>query len=124
MFLAGDAAHINNPLGGMGLNGGLHDAISLSGRIAAVAMHGRAGEDVLDGYEAQRKPEAVNAINAITERNKKLMEERDPGGAGAQSRGLAGARRRPRALLPLPARHVDDFLPPPVGDARVSGTAP
>ncbi len=77
VFLAGDAAHINNPLGGMGLNGGLHDAISLSGRIAAVA-HGRAGEDVLDGYEAQRKPEAVNAINAITERNKKLMEERDP----------------------------------------------
>jgi 3-(3-hydroxy-phenyl)propionate hydroxylase len=33
---------------------------------------------VLDGYEPQRRPEAVNAINAITERNKKLMEERDP----------------------------------------------
>ena len=77
VFLAGDAAHINNPLGGMGLNGGLHDAIDLSGRLAAV-MHGRAAEAELDGYEARRKPEAVNAINAITERNKKLMEERDP----------------------------------------------
>ena len=43
VFLAGDAAHINNPLGGMGLNGGLHDAIDLSGRLAAV-MHGRAAE--------------------------------------------------------------------------------
>ncbi len=77
VFLAGDAAHINNPLGGMGLNGGLHDAISLSERIAAVTR-GRAAESELDGYQAQRKPEAVNAINAITERNKKLMEERDP----------------------------------------------
>ncbi len=77
VFLAGDAAHINNPLGGMGLNGGLHDAIDLTGRLASVA-HGRAAEAELDGYEARRKPEAVNAINAITERNKKLMEEHDP----------------------------------------------
>lgn len=76
-FLAGDAAHINNPLGGMGLNGGIHDAISLTARLADV-WHGRSGDAVLDGYEVQRRPEAINAINAITERNKKLMEERDP----------------------------------------------
>ena len=77
VFLAGDAAHINNPLGGMGLNGGIHDALNLTGRLARV-WHGEAGEPELDGYEAQRRPEAVDAINAITERNKKLMEERDP----------------------------------------------
>lgn len=77
-LLAGDAAHINNPLGGMGLNGGLHDALSLCRRLAEV-WHGRAGADALDGYEAERRPEAVDAINAITERNKRLMEERDPG---------------------------------------------
>jgi 3-(3-hydroxy-phenyl)propionate hydroxylase len=77
VFLAGDAAHLNNPLGGMGLNGGLHDVISLAGRIARV-WHGGADERVLDGYEAQRRPEAITAINAITERNKKLLEERDP----------------------------------------------
>ncbi|MEK9647418.1 MAG: NAD(P)/FAD-dependent oxidoreductase [Alphaproteobacteria bacterium] len=76
-FLAGDAAHINNPLGGMGLNGGLHDALSLTDRLARV-WHGEAPESELDGYEVQRRPEAINAINAITERNKKLMEERDP----------------------------------------------
>ena len=35
-FLAGDAAHINNPLGGMGMNGGIHDAINLTERLAAV----------------------------------------------------------------------------------------
>ena len=77
VFLAGDAAHINNPLGGLGLNGGIHDALSLTDRLIRV-WHGRASEDLLEGYEPQRKPEAVNAINAITERNKKLMEERDP----------------------------------------------
>jgi 3-(3-hydroxy-phenyl)propionate hydroxylase len=77
VFLAGDAAHLNNPLGGMGLNGGLHDVISLAGRLARV-WHGGADERVLDGYEAQRRPEAITAINAITERNKKLLEERDP----------------------------------------------
>ena len=76
-FLAGDAAHINNPLGGMGLNGGLHDALSLCDRLAQV-WHGEARESCLDEYEIQRRPEAINAISAITERNKKLMEERDP----------------------------------------------
>ncbi|MDB5405955.1 MAG: binding domain protein [Rhodospirillales bacterium] len=77
VFLAGDAAHINNPLGGMGMNGGLHDAISLTNHLAEV-WHGRAGDAALAGYEAQRRPEAINAINAMTERNKKTLEERDP----------------------------------------------
>jgi len=77
VFLAGDAAHINNPLGGMGLNGGIHDALSLAERIARV-WHGERGEEALAGYEPQRKPAAVDAINAITERNKRLLEERDP----------------------------------------------
>jgi 3-(3-hydroxy-phenyl)propionate hydroxylase len=77
VFLLGDAAHLNNPLGGMGLNGGIHDALSLAARLAAV-WHGRSPDSELDGYEPQRRPEAISAINAITERNKKLMEERDP----------------------------------------------
>jgi 2-polyprenyl-6-methoxyphenol hydroxylase-like FAD-dependent oxidoreductase len=76
-FLAGDAAHINNPLGGLGLNGGLHDVVNLTGRLARV-WRGEAPESELDGYEPQRKPEAVNAILGQTGRNKKLMEERDP----------------------------------------------
>jgi 3-(3-hydroxy-phenyl)propionate hydroxylase len=77
VFLAGDAAHLNNPLGGMGLNGGLHDVLSLAPRLVDV-WHGRQPDSTLDGYEPQRRPEAIQAINAITARNKKLMEERDP----------------------------------------------
>ena len=41
VFLAGDAAHINNPLGGMGMNGGIHDALNLAQRLADV-WHGEA----------------------------------------------------------------------------------
>jgi 3-(3-hydroxy-phenyl)propionate hydroxylase len=78
IFLAGDAAHLNNPLGGMGLNGGLHDVISLTDRLIAW-WHDKADATILDGYEVQRRPEAINAIHAITARNKRLLEERDPG---------------------------------------------
>jgi 3-(3-hydroxy-phenyl)propionate hydroxylase len=76
-FVAGDAAHLNNPLGGMGLNGGLHDALDLSERLAKV-WHGKAPDSELDGYETTRRPEATDAIHAMTQRNKKLLEERDP----------------------------------------------
>jgi 3-(3-hydroxy-phenyl)propionate hydroxylase len=77
VFLAGDAAHLNNPLGGMGLNGGLHDVISLTDRLISW-WNGKTDAAILDGYEPQRRPEAIDAIHAITTRNKKLLEERDP----------------------------------------------
>jgi 3-(3-hydroxy-phenyl)propionate hydroxylase len=89
VFLAGDAAHLNNPLGGMGLNGGLHDVISLTDRLIAL-WHGKADAATLDGYEPQRRPEAINAIHAITARNKKLLEERDP---EVRARNLEEMRR-------------------------------
>jgi 3-(3-hydroxy-phenyl)propionate hydroxylase len=70
VFLAGDAAHINNPLGGMGMNGGLHDALNLCAKLIR-------GEH-LDRYEAERRPVAIAYINASTARNRELMAERDP----------------------------------------------
>ncbi|BCW62874.1 FAD-dependent monooxygenase [Arthrobacter sp. StoSoilB22] len=77
VFLAGDAAHVNNPLGGMGLNGGLHDAFTLATGLISVLREGN-DPGTLDRYEAIRRPVANNDINATTERNKKMMEERDP----------------------------------------------
>jgi 3-(3-hydroxy-phenyl)propionate hydroxylase len=75
-FLAGDAAHINNPLGEMGLNGGIHDALLLIDLL----LEGLSGGDIacLDRYEAARRPVAISDINTATERNKRQMEERDP----------------------------------------------
>src|SRR5580765_7345332 len=64
-FLAGDAAHLNNPLGGMGMNGGIHDAFNLAEKLAAV-IAGHAGEDELDRYERQRRPVALEYVNKIT----------------------------------------------------------
>ena len=75
-FLAGDAAHINNPLGGMGLNGGLHDAINLAERMAKV-WHG-GDPDLLDQYERQRRPMAIEYVKEATMRNQRLMNESDP----------------------------------------------
>ena len=77
VFLAGDAAHVNSPKGGMGLNGGLHDAVSLTGRLAK-AWHERGRESELDGYEAQRRPEAIHAIQRQTQDNVKNLTASDP----------------------------------------------
>ena len=77
VFLAGDAAHINNPLGGMGMNGGIHDAMNLCEKLTAVLLLG-AHTEVLDLYEKQRRTIAIEYINASTARNKKEIEERDP----------------------------------------------
>lgn len=88
-FLAGDAAHINNPLGGMGMNGGLHDVLNLAAKLVAV-HRGEADEASLDRYERQRRPIAIEYINASTARNKKALEERDP---EARARSQAEMRR-------------------------------
>ena len=77
VFIAGDAAHVNNPLGGMGLNSGIHDAINLTDKIAQVMQNG-APDDVLSRYERQRRTVNVEYVQAITIRNKRLLEERDP----------------------------------------------
>jgi len=77
IFLAGDAAHINNPLGGIGMNGGVHDAMNLCEKLIDVVIH-RQDASVLDRYERQRRSIAIEYINANTARNKKMLEESDP----------------------------------------------
>jgi 3-(3-hydroxy-phenyl)propionate hydroxylase len=77
VLLAGDAAHVNNPIGGMGMNGGIHDAVSLADKLARVIQR-NAAEEVLDLYSRQRRHAAVTYIQAQTIANKRLMEERDP----------------------------------------------
>jgi len=77
VLLAGDSAHVNNPIGGMGMNGGIHDAINLAEKLARV-IKGEAGEELLDLYSRQRRHAAVEYVQQQTIANKKLMEERDP----------------------------------------------
>jgi 2-polyprenyl-6-methoxyphenol hydroxylase-like FAD-dependent oxidoreductase len=78
VFLAGDAAHVNNPVGGLGLNCGIHDALELAETLNLVAS-GRAGEELLDRYERRRRPINIEYVQQQTVANKKRLEERDPG---------------------------------------------
>ena len=77
VFLAGDAAHVNNPVGGLGLNCGIHDAMELAETLDRVAS-GRAGEELLDRYERRRRPLNIEYVQQQTVANKKRLEERDP----------------------------------------------
>jgi 3-(3-hydroxy-phenyl)propionate hydroxylase len=76
-ILAGDAAHVNSPVGAMGMNSGVHDAFNLADKLVAI-LRGEAAEDVLDRYERQRRHVAVQHTQAQTIRNKRLLAETDP----------------------------------------------
>jgi len=77
ILLAGDAAHINNPIGGFGLNGGIHDACNLATKLAEV-WHGKSGGEALELYSRQRRTVALEVVQKNSIRNKNLMDERDP----------------------------------------------
>ena len=74
VLLAGDAAHINNPLGGMGMNGGLHDAFNLAEKLLRIIRDGENEDELLDLYNRQRRGICIDFIQAQTLRNKALME--------------------------------------------------
>jgi 2-polyprenyl-6-methoxyphenol hydroxylase-like FAD-dependent oxidoreductase len=77
VLLAGDAAHLNAPPGGMGLNGGIHDAFELAAALADVIKHG-AADDRLDRYDRRRRPVARDDIMGQADRNRARMRERAP----------------------------------------------
>jgi 3-(3-hydroxy-phenyl)propionate hydroxylase len=76
-ILVGDAAHVNSPIGGMGMNSGIHDAFNLADKLTAV-LRGEADPDLLDLYDRQRRHIAVKHTQAQTIRNKRLLMEKDP----------------------------------------------
>jgi 3-(3-hydroxy-phenyl)propionate hydroxylase len=77
LLLAGDAAHLNSPSGGMGMNGGIHDAFELAATLGAV-WRGEAEATLLDRYTRRRRPVAQREIIAQADRNRARMRERDP----------------------------------------------
>ena len=97
VFLIGDAAHLNPPFGGHGLNTGIGNAVDLGWKLAA-ALAGWGGPGLLDSYEAERRPlhrrvlgEAV--ANMATLAPELLSDDLDrPGLAGEQARARAAER--------------------------------
>ncbi|MER5618796.1 FAD-dependent monooxygenase [Streptomyces sp. NPDC002215] len=105
VFLVGDAAHQFPPTGGLGMNSGLADADNLGWKLAAV-LRGGASDSLLDGYERERRPVAVDnarhsMLNAIkmaevgigpeTTRIAARLEGPDPAVAAAERRRIAEA---------------------------------
>ena len=99
VLLAGDSAHVNNSIGGMGLNGGIQDAVNLSDKLAAV-IAGAADETLMDLYDRQRRTYAVEFVQEQTIANKKRLEATDPEARAANMRNL-----REMAADPAKARN-------------------
>ena len=68
VFLCGDAAHVNNPIGGLGLNSGIHEAWHLANLLS--------GDEDPDSYEKKRRPLNIKYVQEQTVANKKRLEER------------------------------------------------
>jgi 3-(3-hydroxy-phenyl)propionate hydroxylase len=100
VFLAGDAAHVNNPIGGLGLNCGIHDAVEFA---AAVTEVDRGAEDArLDLYERRRRELNIEFVQQQTVANKKRLEETDPEQRRLRAAELAATAADPvrhRAML-------------------------
>jgi 3-(3-hydroxy-phenyl)propionate hydroxylase len=96
-FLAGDSAHINNPLGGLGLNFGIHDGVELSTLLGRVIRR-EVSPDILDLYDRFRRPLNVEYVQQQTIANKKRLEEKDPATRAKSNAAL-------RAITADPAAH-------------------
>lgn len=77
VFLAGDAAHINNPLGGMGMNGSIHDAVNLCEKLTALWHDPSIGIDSMQRYNRQRRKVAIETVQAQALRNRQILNETD-----------------------------------------------
>lgn len=77
IVLIGDAAHINSPLGGVGLNSGIHDAVDISTRLGRLLRGEGLVDDELDTFASVRRRVAVEYVQADTTRNTERLSEKD-----------------------------------------------
>jgi 3-(3-hydroxy-phenyl)propionate hydroxylase len=102
VIFAGDAAHLTSPSGGMGMNGGIHDAVNLSDKLIAIFRQG-ASDNLLDLYTPQRRPVAEEEILAQSHTNRMRMQRRDPVWRATEMRRL-------QALIANPQAHREHLL--------------
>ena len=101
VLLAGDSAHVNNPLGGFGLNSGIHDAMNLGEKLAQVYL-GASDESLLELYVRQRRTVNMEYVQEISIKNKHNLEEKDPQKRReriALLKGIAQSREKTREFL-------------------------
>lgn len=74
VLLAGDAAHLNNPLGGLGMNSGIHDVWNLTDKLLQIFQQGGNADALLDLYDRQRRTIMNEFVQTQTIKNKKALE--------------------------------------------------
>ncbi len=74
VLLVGDAAHLNNPLGGLGMNSGIHDAMNLAGKLVAILQEGADAATLLPRFGRQRRAVTRSFIQEQTKKNKAMIE--------------------------------------------------
>lgn len=99
IVLAGDSAHVNNPIGGMGMNSGFQDGINLARKLIEI-NRGADADALLDRYDRQRRLTAIEYVQAQSIANKKMLEEKDPEIRRGRLQDL-------RDIAADPARHLD-----------------
>ena len=135
IFLLGGAAHVSRPCIGQGLEGGLRDADNLAWKLAAV-LTGRAGEDLLDTYDSERRPHATALVKKAVRVGWAMTGGQDRA-AAVRRIALAAAVRSDRicqamgstatprlkagALQPSPRRFLPSGIPPAL---RAGGLIP
>jgi 2-polyprenyl-6-methoxyphenol hydroxylase-like FAD-dependent oxidoreductase len=96
-FIAGDAAHLTSPTGGLGMNTGIGDAADLGWKLSAL-LEGWGGPKLLDSYEVERRPVAQRIVTISTAnlqamkspgRNEQLLEDNEEGRATRERVGRA-----------------------------------
>ncbi|MEU5882466.1 FAD-dependent oxidoreductase [Spirillospora sp. NPDC047279] len=97
VLLAGDAAHVNNPLGGMGMNSGIHDAVQFAAALADV--HDGGGDGGLDLVAGVRRDVALSYVQQVSHANWERLRSADPARHHAELRALAADPGRCREHL-------------------------
>ena len=94
VLIAGDAAHVNNSIGGMGLNGGIQDAMNLVEKLVPV-WKGEANAELLDMYDTERRTFAVEFVQEQSIQNKKRLEAKNPESRAAFLKNLRETAAEP-----------------------------
>jgi hypothetical protein len=109
VFIAGDAAHLFTPAGGLGYNTAVEDAVNLGWKLAAV-IKGQAAPALLDSYEAERRPLAIRNTGFAREFADSLgllaappeIEDATPAGAAARAEASAYFEAHARKEFDIP----------------------
>jgi len=112
VFFIGDAAHVVSPFGARGGNSGIQDAANLGWKLALVAQ-GKAGDALLDSYDAERQPAAAQNLQ-VTSRSARFLAPRSPAEHTLRRAVVALAARHPfaRALVNTGRMSVANDYPP------------